>query len=327
MTDVQNTFTGMLNHIFSNPNQDVADNRAQAIKNEQHDNNESMEVKQKFISYLDPQVDADFFTLSDINLSILGYSLLTGKKNIIHTFCKYLCRNGETVSKNPIVSDFVQRTLNRELKFILTHRVNYSIQNYDDIVLPTSIFQIMQCVPSFKLSDENAQLLARRMLIAMFNSLNKSSNIDIGLHDNFELFEIPKKFIRVGPPPGPPPPLPGPSHGAYGAPPPPGPPGPPSSYGAPPPSYGAPPSHPPIYGAPPPPGYGAPPPPSYPPSHGVYGAPPPPGAPPSHHPSYGAPKYPPPPGSPPHGRGYGYGGTRKHKRQNKQMRKTISKKK
>lgn len=326
MTDVQNTFTGMLNHIFSNPNQDVADNRGQVIKNEQHDNNESMEVKQKFISYVYPQVNTDFFTLSDINLSILGYSLLTGKKNIIHTFCQYLCSNGETVSKNPIVSDFVQRTLNRELKFILTHRVNYSIQNYDDIVLPTSIFQIMQCVPSFKLSDENAQLLARRMLIAKFNSLNKSSNIDIGLHDNFELFEIPKKFIRVGPPPGPPPPLPGPSHGApssYGAPPPlPGTsygvyvaPPPPPVYGAPPsspPGYGAPPSHPPIYGAPPPPGA----PPSHPPSYG---------APPSHHPSYGAPppKYPPPPGSPPYGRG----GTRKHKRQNKQMRKNISKKK
>ena len=254
-----------------------------------------MEVKQKFLSYLQPEVNTEFFTLSDKNgLSILGYSLLTGKSLVVSTLFNFLCRT----HARKVIEDFVLIALNRELKFILTHRVNYPIttilnKSYED-ELAENILRIMNCFPSFRLSDENVQLLARRMLIAKFNSLNKSK-IDIGLRDNTQIFEIPERFIRVGPPPGPPPPLPGtPSHGApplapppphsgYGAPPPPPPPGPPPNYVAPPTGYG-----------PPPPG------------------PPPPG--------------PPPPGPPPpYGRGYG--GTRKHKRQNKQMRKNISKKK
>ena len=303
MTDVENTFSDMLKYIFSNPKQEVFAERGFAVSIYRVDDDRSMEVKQKFLSYLDPEVKPELFILSDKNgLSILGYSLLTGKSLVVSTLFDFLCRTHAP----KVIEDFVLIALNRELKFILTHRVNYPIttilnKSYED-ELAENILRIMKCFPSFRLSDENVQLLARRMLIAKFNSLNKSK-IDIGLRDNTQIFEIPERFIRVGPPPGPPPshgapplapPPPGPPHSGYGAPPPP-----PPNYVAPPPSHG-------VYGAPPPP-------PSY-------GAPPPPGAPPSHPPIYGA-----PPG--PHSPGRGYGGTRKHKRQNKQMRKNISKKK
>ena len=315
MEKAQRTFGEMLRMIFRNPKQDIWTQRGSPDRTEYDDDN-SFKLKEDFVSCLKSKNET-FFTLTDKNgLSILGYSLLTCKSGIIHEFCAYF---NET---DKIIAKFVTDNLNKELAFVIRHRVYEIVQYADNLV--KLIFQIQQKFKSFKLSDDNAKLVGFRMVISEFNSLNtKTSNKVMVPPDNVEPFTIPTDFVpRVAPPsslpppPGPdwnPPPPPFPPHvQQWNHPPPP----PPYFPGPPPPPFPGPPStpHPPFPGPPPPPfpglqQYHIPP---GPPPHPMqqWNPPPPPG---------------PPPGQP--YQQYRYGGTRKnHKRHKKQIRKHASKK-
>ena len=190
----QKTFGEMLRFIFSNPKEDIHIQRG--LPTDGSDGSSVSILKSKFASYLS-RANATFFTLTDQNgLSILGYSLLTCKSGIITAFCEHF---NETKS----IVDFVTDNLNKELAFVITHRVPYQIpQEVNNLV--KNVFRVLQSFKKFMLSEENTKLLGKRLIISEFNNWNKTSESRMQAYvapDDGEPFQIPSVFVAPPPPP------------------------------------------------------------------------------------------------------------------------------
>jgi hypothetical protein len=275
-------FTQLLQHIFRNPNEDI-----QTRHPSDSHNPVLMPLKHGILA----SFNADCVKLIDKNgLSILGYIFLTNKDSALKELYYKIKDNSE-------LFDYIARSLNAELKIVLTHRVGYLTserQYLNNFIANLEYVKNFFPIPNFQLDVENAKLfgyrLAKVALIKLFT-----------FPEDIPLFNIPEAYVpHIPPPPGPPP--------LITAPPPPGqqrvypPPPPPPGQQYPPPT-GHYPGQQRVY-PPPPPGQQYPPP------------PPPPGQqypPPTGH--YPGQQYPPPPSYP----GHRSGGTRKnHKRHKKQ---------
>ena len=291
-------FTQLLQHIFRNPNEDI-----QTRHPSDSHNPVLMPLKHRILA----SFNTDCVKLIDKNgLSILGYIFLTNKYFALMNLYYKIKDNNE-------LCEHIARSLNAELKFVLTHRVDLIIperQYLKEFI--TCLTYVKDSFPKFQLDVENAKLLGYRLAKVELNKV-------FTFPDDIPLFNVPEAFVpHIPPPPGqqrvyplPPGLPPGQQY-----PPPPGlPPGQQRVYPLPPTTY---PGQ--QYAPPPPPGQQYPPPTGpypgqqYPPPTGPYPGqqyPPPTGP-------YPGQQYPPPPypGNP---SSYRSGGTRKnHKRHKKQ---------
>lgn len=285
-------FTQLLTHIFRNPNEDITLRHPP----DSHDQ-ELMPLKNRIVQ----SFNADCVKLIDKNgLSILGYIFLTNKYSALINLYYVIKDNDE-------LCQYIARSLNSELKFVLTHRVGpltSERQYLKDFI--THLTSVKKYCTNFQLDVENAKLFGYRLAKVELNTL-------FTFPDDIIPFDVPTTFVpRIAPPPGLPPPLitqqyAPPPHQQYAPPP-----SPPPLY-APPPQYAPPPGPPPQHYAPPP--RYAPRPPSTPPPPITY--PPQQHAPPPQYQVHQVPVS---------ERSY-FGGTRKtHKRHKKQIRKHASKK-
>lgn len=267
-------FTQLLTHIFRNPNEDITLRHSP----DRHDPT-LMPLKNRIVE----SFNADCVKLIDTNgLSILGYIFLTNKYAALRNLY-YKIKDNDELCK------YIARSLNSELKFVLTHRVGpltSERQYLKDFI--THLTSVKEYFPKFQLDVENAKLFGYRLAKVELNTL-------FTFPDDIIPFDVPATFVpRIAPPPG----LP---H---------------QQYAPPPPQYAPPPGPPPQHYAPPP--LYAPRPPSTPPPPITYPlqqhAPPPP---PQQYQVHQVPD----------SQRVRYGGTRKtHKRHKKQIRKHASKK-
>ena len=272
-------FTQLLTHIFGDPQNDLAFIGGADVT----------PADRLFNDRIVQSFNADCVKLIDKNgLSILGYIFLTNKINTLINLYLPIC------NARSDLCEYIARSLNSELKFVLTHRWFQAppepkyLQEFIRLLNRIKTYYL----PTFQLDVENAKLLGYRLAKV---ELNRSNEL-FTFPDDIIPFDVPTTFVpRIAPPPG----LP---HQQYAPPP------------SPPPQY-APPPH--QQYAPPPPLY-APRPPSTPPPPITY--------PPQQH-------APPPPQQQyqvhqvSDSQRVRYGGTRKtHKRHKKQIRKHASKK-
>lgn len=144
----------------------------------------SKELQEKLLSFL--KNSYFFYTLRDSNnLTILGYIILTNKTIMMENYIKYL--NTEMARDHLLMSRQIKQVVgdrfNRELEFILTHRVN----DVDpDIMRMLTGDIIGQLFPSFTLSPRNVELLGNLMLTKI---------PALKLQDKREIFVIPHKYI------------------------------------------------------------------------------------------------------------------------------------
>ena len=116
-----------------------------------------------------------FYTLVDENnLTILGYIILTNKPVMMMRYVESFTqmeRSEEGRKRSQEIKTIVNRGLNEELEFILTHRVN------GEVDVAAQIMQIMDAItrnimiqlfPTFTLSQRNVELLGYLMLMANY---------------------------------------------------------------------------------------------------------------------------------------------------------------
>jgi len=181
----------LLQRIFRDPNEDIAMRKPLVS----HDPT-LMPLKNRIVA----SFNADCVKLIDQNgLSILGYIFLTNKYFALRNLYFYL-------KDNAALGDVIARSLNAELKIVLTHRVvspTSERQYLNDFI--TNLSSVKEYFPTFQLNVENAKLFGYRLAKVELNKLYE-------FPDDIIPFDVPDIFVPRGPslPSYAPPPLPPP---------------------------------------------------------------------------------------------------------------------